>query len=235
LLDARDEAEEALEDSVWIPFAQLSDRIHELPEKDIPFRVVGPEAMEWLHDTGFRATLEEAPVSGARGRSRLWRPNAFLESVSMELRPGTAMDLGSGSGRDATFLASEGHSVFAVDRLDDALDRVHQMAKIYAPGMHVRTAVLNLEEQTPMGGYDLITNFFFFDLEMLRRAKDLLHPGGSLVIEAFSHESFELTGRPSNPRRRMGDIDLSILAGGMEIVRKQRSEKGTIQVWLRRI
>ena len=56
------------------------------------------------------------------------RPNQFVEAGLTELEPGTAIDLGSGEGRNAVWLASLGHDVVGVDQSDVAIEQAEALA-----------------------------------------------------------------------------------------------------------
>ncbi len=60
-----------------------------------------------------------------RSRSTLWsgNPNAHLVSEASGLAPGAALDVGSGEGADAIWLAERGWRVTAVDFSSVALER----------------------------------------------------------------------------------------------------------------
>ncbi len=60
----------------------------------------------------------------------LWsaEPNQFVKRYLAALRPGTAIDLGAGEGRNAVWLAKRGWSVSAVDFSEVALDKGRELA-----------------------------------------------------------------------------------------------------------
>jgi SAM-dependent methyltransferase len=62
---------------------------------------------------------------------RIWsgRPNPHLVTEASGLAPGRALDIGSGEGGDAVWLASEGWSVTAVDLSEVALGRAQAHAQ----------------------------------------------------------------------------------------------------------
>src|SRR6185312_1319124 len=62
--------------------------------------------------------------------TRVWsgNPNVQLVATVSDLKPGTALDVGSGEGSDAIWLAQRGWQVTAVDISQVALDRAAQEA-----------------------------------------------------------------------------------------------------------
>src|SRR5690606_21511442 len=61
---------------------------------------------------------------------RLWsgKPNPQLVATAADLPPGTALDVGTGEGADAIWLASRGWTVTGVDVSQAALDRAARHA-----------------------------------------------------------------------------------------------------------
>ena len=59
---------------------------------------------------------------------RVWSatPNQFVESELVDLAPGSALDLASGEGRNALWLASLGWQVTAIDYSAVAIERAAQ-------------------------------------------------------------------------------------------------------------
>ena len=126
----------------------------ELPARDIPLLCVdddparaeaaarqllthGMEQVAWLACPLADEPDGHADVSPA---ARLWSPSPFLERVLPSLPPGRALDLASGTGRAAVFLASLGHEVEAWDVDASALERAEAFAGRH--GVHVRTRAI---------------------------------------------------------------------------------------------
>ena len=122
--------------------------------------------------------------------------NAALEREVAGVAPGTALDIGSGEGGDALWLAHNGWVVTAVDISPTALAIG---AAAQSPEDHVTWVAADLAEWTPPGVYDLVTCCFlhsFVELPrkaILRRAAAAVGPGGLLLIVGHSGAPHWLT------------------------------------------
>ncbi|HEY3781127.1 MAG TPA: methyltransferase domain-containing protein [Fimbriimonadaceae bacterium] len=148
-LDPRPSSEadaEPYANSVNIPAEDIAARVAELPRKDEVIRVIGPtayrlQALEVLRDLGREAILvpceslsstnQDSKIKHQKFMGRLWRPNEFLEESALAMKPGTALDLACGTGRDAVYLASLSWDVTGVDILPDAVERAATLASRY--------------------------------------------------------------------------------------------------------
>ena len=125
----------------------------------------------------------------ANGRSWSGNVNVALEREVGGVTPGTALDLGSGEGGDALWLARNGWSVTAVDIAPSALavGQAQQQADD-----DVTWIAADLADWRPPTQYDLVSACFlhsFVELpreEILRRAAAAVTPGGLLVIVGHS-------------------------------------------------
>jgi 2-polyprenyl-3-methyl-5-hydroxy-6-metoxy-1,4-benzoquinol methylase len=129
-------------------------------------------------------------------------PTLFDEIGS--LRPGRALDLGAGDGRNAIWLAEHGWKVTAVDFSQVALDRARSRAA--ASGVEVEWQLADLLDWSPDARlYDLVTLFFIHlpreeRRAVYARAADSVAPGGTLLVVA--HDRTNLTngvGGPQDP------------------------------------
>jgi SAM-dependent methyltransferase len=122
-----------------------------------------------------------------RERGRTWsgRVNVALEREVAGIRPGTALDLGSGEGGDALWLARQGWTVTAVDISPTAL-AVGQSQQ--QPGDAITWVAADLAEWMPPASYDLVAaSFLHSTVELpreaiLRRGAAAVAEGGLLVI-----------------------------------------------------
>lgn len=123
------------------------------------------------------------------GRSWSGNVNAALEREVAAVAPGTALDLGSGEGGDALWLARRGWSVTAVDIAPSAL-AVGQAQQ--QPDDDITWIAADLAEWQPPAQFDLVSACFlhsFVELpreQILRRAAAAVAPGGLLVIVGHS-------------------------------------------------
>lgn len=109
-------------------------------------------------------------------------------------RGGRVLDVASGGGRHARWLAAQGHAVEAVDRDQNALAALAGVAS-------VNTRVADLENAPwPYAGQAfagvVVVNYLHRPL--LPRLLDALAPGGVLIYETFAAGN-ERFGRPRNP------------------------------------
>ncbi|GIV11537.1 MAG: hypothetical protein KatS3mg020_1028 [Fimbriimonadales bacterium] len=196
--------------AVFIPLAELLQRMHELPpphEQILLIRdsVDSYHALGWLHARGRSAHLAPSPTHAEpSGQYRLWRPNAWLEERLLPPESSTALDLGCGSGREAVYLADLGWQVTAVDRLPEALARGRDLQARYAPHsppIHWLCIDLEKSDWQPEGVFDLILCFYFYSRELIQRACGWLNPNGALLVEAFTGQHRACYGKPASDWR----------------------------------
>ena len=119
------------------------------------------------------------------GRSWSGRVNAALERELAGVAPGAALDLGSGEGGDALWLAQQGWAVTAVDISPTALSIG---AAAQRPGDDITWVAADLATWQPPTTYDLVNSCFLHSTVELpreaihRRAADAVAPGELLVI-----------------------------------------------------
>ena len=140
----------------------------------------------------------------ARDPIESFEPDPTLVDEIGSLRPGRALDLGAGDGRNAIWLASQGWHVTAVDFSQVALDRGRALAT--ARGVRVEWQLADLLEWTPGASrFDLVTLFFIHlppdeRRDVYARAAAAVAPGGTLLI--VGHDRTNLAdgvGGPQDP------------------------------------
>lgn len=119
---------------------------------------------------------------------RVWsgRVNATMAAVVAQLEPGTALDVGSGEGGDAVWLAEHGWRVTGVDVSPTAVRRAGELAASRGAAAEFRVA--DGAASVP-GGFDLVLASFlhswepdFPRLQLLRDAAERVAPGGRLLV-----------------------------------------------------
>jgi SAM-dependent methyltransferase len=160
-----------------------------------------------------------------RQKGSVWgaEPNQFVVAYLSDLEPCRVLDLGTGQGRNAIWLARQGHRVTAVDISDVAVAQATEIAA--DAGVEVEFIAADLERWQPEpGSYDLVLLSY---LQAAEPARKLIHtkvatalaPGGMVFIIAHHIDNLEHgVGGPPLPERL---YDERMIAGdfpGFEII-----------------
>jgi 2-polyprenyl-3-methyl-5-hydroxy-6-metoxy-1,4-benzoquinol methylase len=128
------------------------------------------------------------------------RANAFLRTHIGLLPKGKALDIATGEGRNAVFLAQHGFDVDGVDISGIGLKKVEKLAREVEVKIQTVLADLNTYP-IERGRYDLIANFYFLDRSLIPKIKKGLKKGGMVIFETYLLEQRALsTAGPKNPK-----------------------------------
>lgn len=143
-----------------------------------PLRKFGPKLE---HELWNRNLTAEQPSFNTE-------PNAFLVAMAKTLKPGRALDVGMGQGRNAIYLAKQGWDVTGFDPADRALARAQELAA--KQGVKIKT-VLNTSENFDFGRsqWDLILISYAGGRDVKRQVIESLKPGGVVILEGFHHDA----------------------------------------------
>lgn len=134
-------------------------------------------------------------------------PSPTLRACVDWLPDGRALDLATGAGRNALFLAESGYDVDAVDAAGAALERGEAAAA--DRGVEVDWIRADLDDYDfPQGAYDVVTCSFYVNLDRLPDVKEALAPGGVLVYEHHLRSREPVDRGPSTDRYRLRSNDL---------------------------
>ena len=118
-------------------------------------------------------------------------PSALLVAAIKGRKPGTALDIGMGQGRNAVYLAEHGWEATGVDLSDVGVEQAR--ANAAAKGVKLNAVVSNVDAYDfGKERWDLITSFYMHawhrrsPTDVPTRIYDALKPGGLLVIEGFA-------------------------------------------------
>jgi SAM-dependent methyltransferase len=154
-------------------------------------------------------------------------PSRFLVAEVADLRPGAALDLACGAGRNAVWLAGQGWRVTAVDFSGVALRMARSLAA--ERGVEVEWIEADVVAWTPPArAYDLVC-VFYLQLPAPERATALAHaasavrPGGTLLV--IGHDLLNLTegwGGPTQPDVLFTPDDVVAEIGNLRIEKALR-------------
>ena len=148
-------------------------------------------------------------------------PNATLVEVATTLKRGRALDLASGQGRNAIWLATRGWTVDAVDFSSTALDRASRVAASAPRSVRERLTWVHADvtQLSTEPNYDLVLMLYLHLPPEARRtavsaAISALKPDGILMILGHHTDNIETgTGGPQEseilytPEDLTADID----------------------------
>jgi SAM-dependent methyltransferase len=135
-------------------------------------------------------------------------PNQFVAAELAGLRPGRALDLACGEGRNALWLAERGWQVTAVDFSRVALDKGRALQERHPRGRDLRVEWVLGDALTYDAGraaYDLVVLAYLQLVAdqrrtAVRRAFGSLRPGGTFFLVAHDASNLtEGTGGPTDP------------------------------------
>ncbi len=145
-------------------------------------------------------------------------PNPFLKRHIALLPGGKALDIATGEGRNAVFLAQHGSDVDAVDISKMGLKKVRKLAQeagIKIHTLHADLDTFKIKEEE----YDLITNFYFLKRSLIPKIKKGLKRGGKVIFETYILEHRNLaTSGPKQAKYFLKSNELLRLFKGFRVL-----------------
>ena len=137
-------------------------------------------------------------------QAKYGHPSPFLTAQLPRLPRGKVLDVATGRGRHAAFLATQGFTVHGIDRNREALEFLATHAKEIGQ-LPITTECMDLETDTlqpsDLGteAYDVILVFFYLYRPLFPRLIHALKSGGVILYETFLLENHILR---QHPRRK---------------------------------
>jgi SAM-dependent methyltransferase len=131
-------------------------------------------------------------------------PTPLLIQTASRLPAGRALDLASGSGRNAVWLAQHGWCVTAVDGASEAIAMLRREAA--AGGLQIETHLADLERgefQIEADAWDLVAICYYLQRSLFVPAKNGVAPDGILLAIVHITEAGE---EPTSSRAQPGEL-----------------------------
>lgn len=143
-------------------------------------------------------------------------PTPFVLEWLPHIPGGRALDVATGTGRNALHLAAAGFDVDAVDISAVAVDRGREQAR--RRGLEVNWVVTDLDhEPLPRDDYDLITVVRYRNPELWPRLQDALAPDGWILIEHHLRTPLDVGG-PGDATFRLEPGELLAAFGDLRVL-----------------
>jgi tellurite methyltransferase len=137
-------------------------------------------------------------------------PSSFLREIfgagSWSLPKGGALDIATGKGRHAVFLAERGFKVVGIDISPVALNTARRIAREKSLAIDWQEADLE-QIELPKNHYDLVLNFDYLQRSLVQQIKETLKPHGWVIFETYLIDQ-QTIGHPSNPDYLLGHNEL---------------------------
>lgn len=145
-------------------------------------RIIGEEEVGTHPD---RVRWDERYASGQGPQS--FAPHTWLVDQAWRLRPGRALDIACGVGRDSLWLARHGFQVHAVDLSAVALNKARAKAREMGVDARVQFIQADLTRfHFPRAHYDVIIGFYYWEPAIRSALREAVRPGGYLIYETFN-------------------------------------------------
>jgi SAM-dependent methyltransferase len=142
----------------------------------------------------------------------------LLEHEHLLPQRGDALDVASGRGRNALWLAQRGLRTLALDRDSEAVQFIRDEAQRRALPLTADSRDLeNDADPLPADAYDVIVVVHYLHRPLFPALKAALRSGGLIVYETFTRGQAE-RGKPTNPAFLLEPGELRELVQPLEIV-----------------
>jgi len=136
-------------------------------------------------------------------------PSPVLERYVEAFPDGPALDVATGTGRNAVFLARAGYDVDAIDQSREGLRITLENAADEGVADRVRTVQADVPTYGfPTNHYAVVTISFYRAIDRFPDLKEALRPGGYLFVEHHLRSAEPTPSGPSSDRYRFASNEL---------------------------
>jgi SAM-dependent methyltransferase len=136
-------------------------------------------------------------------------PSPVLRQYIDDVPDGRALDIATGTGRNAVFLAEAGYEVEAVDQSRGGLEIARENARERGVADRIEWIQADVPEfQFPTDRYDLITISYYRAVDRFPDIKEALREDGYLFVEHHLRSTESTPSGPSSDRYRFGSNEL---------------------------
>lgn len=164
-------------------------------------------------------------------------PVPFLCQVLPMLPRGRALDIASGEGRNAVFLAQHGWQVTGIERSRVGIEKAAALAasrgvrgladSTARAGGTLKLVQADLEQyELPAGAYDVVTVFYYLQRSLFPSIGRALRPGGILVYETYTIQQLDYPHGPRSPEHLLQPGELREAFRDLEILFYAESNAG---------
>jgi SAM-dependent methyltransferase len=142
------------------------------------------------------------------------KPNAFLVEMTQQRKPGRALDVGMGQGRNSIFLAQQGWDVTGIDPADEGIRQAKAEAARLGLKIHAETTTF---EQFDFGvdRWDLVVLMYEPTKAIAPKVGRSLKPGGAVVVEDRHRDTLRVWPAGGT----FADNELTLLFPGLRVLR----------------
>jgi len=139
-------------------------------------------------------------------------------------RSGMALDVASGTGRNALWLAGRGLDTLALDRDGTAVQGIRDAAERNRVPLRAEVVELETEDCTlPRDEFDVIVVVHYLHRPLFPALKAALRPNGILIYETFTRDQ-AARGRPTNPAFLLEPGELRALVAPLQILTEREGD-----------
>ena len=136
-------------------------------------------------------------------------PDPLLERAVDAFPEGRALDVATGTGRNAVFLAEEGYRVDALDQSRAGLELTRENARERGVADRIEPIQTDVPSHGfPEGEYAVVTISFYRAIDRLADIKAALEPGGYLFVQHHLRTTDPVDRGPSTDRYRFAANEL---------------------------